>query len=337
MALTRADAVLRDLAKGRRGGTYYLFGDQELLKERLAARIIGAHLEPGTRDFNLDELRGGELSAETLASVMATPPMMADWRVVVVREGQALAGAARMREAVEQQLAHPIEGLVLILLVTIPDRSKAQFYDRLKKDAIAVNLSAPPEADLPAWLIEEAQTRGIELELPAARAMAGAIGSDLGVLARELDKLRDYLGDRTRATRADVETVVGVVPRQDRWAWFDLVGEGRFAEARRTAPILLEGSDTAVSLVIGLGTHFLRLALAVHGGRKALAAEVSWPRALDALSGQARSWSPAAVDRALEDLLRADRLLKTASLGDERVIDELLLRLEARAGAHAHS
>ncbi len=337
MAITRAEAVLRDLQKGRRGGTYYLFGDQELLKERLAAKIIAAHLDETGRAFNLDELRGGDLTAETLASVLATPPMMAEWRVVVVREAQALAGAARMREAVERQLARPVEGLVLILLVTIPERSKAQFYDRLKKDAIAVNLSAPPEADLPAWLIEEAHTRGIELELAAARAMAGAIGSDLGVLVRELDKLRDYLGERTTATRADVETVVGVVPRQDRWAWFDLVGERRFAEARRAAPILLEGSDSAVSLVIGLGTHFLRLALAVHGGRRALAAEVSWPKLLDPLVAQAKNWSHDGVDRALEDLLRADRLLKTASLGDERVIDELLLRLEARAGMPAHA
>ncbi len=104
MAVTRADAVLRDLAKGRRGGTYYLFGDQELLKERLAARIVQAHLDPSTRDFNLDELRGGELSAETLASVMATPPMLAQWRVVVVQDAQALAGAARMREAEEQHI-----------------------------------------------------------------------------------------------------------------------------------------------------------------------------------------------------------------------------------------
>ena len=337
MGVTRAEAVLRDLQKGRRGGTYFLFGDQELLKERLAASIVAAHLDPGTRDFNLDELRGGELTAETLASVMATPPMMAQWRVVVVREAQALAGAARMREAVEQHLIRPIDGLVLILLVTIPERSTAQFYRRLEKEAVSVELSSLPENDLPAWLMDEAEARGFELELDAARAVAAAVGGELGVLARELDKLRDYLGERTTATVADAEAVVGVLPRQDRWAWFDLVGEGHFAEARRTAAILLDGSETAVGLVIGLGTHFLRLALAVHGGPKALSAEVSWPKLANRINGQARNWTPATIDRALEDLLRADRLAKSASLGDERIIDELLLRLEARALPAARS
>ncbi|GIS79436.1 MAG: hypothetical protein CM1200mP14_10020 [Gammaproteobacteria bacterium] len=40
------------------------------------------------QDFNLDQLRGTETDIETVASVMATPPMMAEWRVVVVREGE---------------------------------------------------------------------------------------------------------------------------------------------------------------------------------------------------------------------------------------------------------
>src|SRR5512138_915338 len=108
MGLTRADAVLRALAQGRRGGTFFLFGDEELLKERLAAQIVEAHLDPSTRDFNLDQLRGGSLDGETLGSVLATPPMLAEYRVVVVREAQQLAGAARTRALIEELLEHPV-------------------------------------------------------------------------------------------------------------------------------------------------------------------------------------------------------------------------------------
>ena len=332
MPLTRADAVLRALDQGRRGGVFFLFGDEELLKERLAAQIVEAHLDPATRDFNLDQLRGGAAEPETLGSILATPPMLAEWRVVVVREAQQLAGAPRSRAIVEQLLDRPVPGLVLILLTDIPESSKAQFYERLKREAVAVELASLPEGDLPGWLMEEAQARGFELDLPAARGMAAAIGSDLGVLARELDKLRDYLGGRTAAL-ADVEAVVGVVPRQDRWAWFDLVGEGRFAEARRAAPILLDGGETAVGLVIGLAAQLLRIAFVLNGSEKAL--EGLLPPRQRFLAGraarQARRWTTDTIDAALDDLLRADRLLKSAALGDRRVVDELLLRMEARA------
>ena len=50
---------------------------------------------------------------------------------------------------------------------------------------------------------------------------------------RELAKLIDYVGDRKKITRADVEAIVGAVPRQNRWDWFDLVGAGNIGEARR--------------------------------------------------------------------------------------------------------
>jgi DNA polymerase-3 subunit delta len=332
MALTRADAVLRALAQGRRGGVFFIFGDEELLKERLAAQIVDAHLDPSTRDFNLDQLRGGDMEAETLGSVLATPPMLAEWRVVVVRDAQALAGAPRSRATVEQLLDRPVPGLALVLLTNIPDGSKAQFYERLKREAVAVELASLPESDLPGWLLEEAEARGLRLDPAAARAMATAIGSDLGVLARELDKLRDFVGERPAATLADVEAVVGVVPRQDRWAWLDLVGDGKVAEARQAVRVLLETGDTAVGLVIALATHFLRLGLAVNGGAKALEAELP-PRQrwlASRAAQQARRWTPATIDAVLDDLLRADRLLKSASLGEERVLDELLLRLEAR-------
>jgi DNA polymerase III delta subunit len=42
---------------------------------------------------------------------------------------------------------------------------------------------------------------------------------------------------------------------------------------------------------------------------------------------QARKWTLPEVDQALGELLRADRLLKSASLSDRQAIEELLLRL----------
>ena len=334
MAVTRAEAVSRSLAQGKRGGVFFLSGDEELLKERLAAEIIEAHLDAGTRDFNLDQLRGGDLETETLGSVLATPPMLAEWRVVVVRDAQQLAGAPRSRAVIEQLLQKPVPGLVVILLATIPAGSTAKFYDQLRRGATAVELVSLSESELPGWLMEEAQARGFELELEAARGMGAAIGSDLGVLARELDKLRDYLAGRPSAGVADVEAIVGVVPRQDRWAWFDLVADGKFAEARQAVPILLDRAETGVGLVIGLGAQLLRVACVLYGGEKAL--ESALPPRQRFLAGraarQARRWTPANVDAALDDLLRADRLLKSTGLGDRRIIDELLLRMEARAG-----
>jgi DNA polymerase III subunit delta len=336
MALTSPDRITKALASGRRGGIFFLFGEEEFLKEEAAAAIVAAHLDPATRDFNYDQLRGPDLEPETLASIVNTPPMVAEWRVVVVREAQALATNARARATVESLLERRASDLVLVLVATLPDRSKAQFWEKLQRMAVAADFPQLPGSDLPGWLMERARQRGLQLDAAAARALA-ATGSDIGVLVQELAKLADYAADGRRIGKDDVAAIVGAVPRQNRWDWFDLVGDARFREARAGIPILLDNGESGVGLVIGLGTHFLRLGIAAAGGEAALGAAL--PPHQRWLAGriakQARRWPAAAAEDAIDDLLRADRLLKSSSLNERQILEELLLRIEQHSTARA--
>jgi DNA polymerase III subunit delta len=329
------DALTRLLQGEPRGGVFFLHGEEEYLRDAAVAAVVAAHLDPATRDFNLDQLRGGDVEPETLASVAQTPPLMATWRVVVVREAQALSGSPRLRAAVEAVLDRPVPGLVLVLSAHLPAGTKAAFWERLKREATAVEFAPLAEADVPAWLMARAEAEGFELERTAARALAAAVGGALGVLAGEIAKLKSWAGDRTRLGIEDVEAVVGPLPRQNRWEWIDMVGEARFQEARGALPVLLDAGENGVGLVLGLGTHFQRLALLASGGEAALEAVLTPPQRRwlpRRIAAQARHWSEPALDGALDDLLRADRLLKSSGLGDGAVVEELLLRLQQRAG-----
>jgi DNA polymerase-3 subunit delta len=336
MPSLKPDALRKSLSSGKRGGVFFFYGDEEYLKEEATSAVVAAHIDPATRDFNFDQLRGSDVDAEALASVLQTPPMMAEWRIVVVRDVQALAATPRGRAVVEELLERPIPGLVAVLQAQIPEKSTAKFYDRLKKQTASVEFAELSENDLPGWLMARSENDGVKLEPAAARALASA-GLSLGQLVRELEKLRDYVGEKRRITVKEVESLVGAVAaRQNRWEWFDLVGEARFREARAALPALLE-HDYAVRLVLGLGTHFLRLGIGVAGGERALESALPphqrW--LAQRVVRQARKWSDVQIKHALNDLLRADRLLKSTSLGDDQVMQELLLRLEGRAAPHA--
>lgn len=331
MARITREAIVRRIERGEGGGVFYLHGEENQLKEEAAQAIVEAHLDPATRDFNLDQLDGSSLDPETLASILNTPPMMAEWRVVVVRDAHELARAPRLRDTIETLLDSPPPGLAVVLLATVPKGSTAKFYKRLQKDAKAMEFPLLAENDLPGWLVTRAREDGHEIEPDAARALAAAIGSNLGVLGQELAKLRELAGGGPiRVTH--VEQAVGQVARVNRWAWFDAVVDREFRRARTELATLLEGSESGVGLLIGLGTQFLRLQLAVLGGKDVL--ERSLPPHQKWLSrrvlAQARLWSPDAVRAALADLLRADRLLKSASVDERLVMDELLLRMESR-------
>ena len=320
------------------GGAFYLHGDDLFSKEEAVRALIAVHLAEATRDFNLDLLRGNEVDPEAMASVLATPPMMAEWRVVVIREVEGLAGSKHARAALLAVVAKPPPGLALILSCTVPQGSKAKFYRSLAKVAQSVEFKEFSEADVPGWLMERAkEAHSVDFDADAAQALAAAIGTNLGVLSQELKKLAEFGGDRARVSAADVEAAGTRLPSQDRWRWFDLVGERRFAEAVATLGVLMGQGESGVGLVIGLTTQLLRLGIAVEGGASQLEAALpphqKW--LAKTVARQAKQWTRHEIDAGLADLLRADRLLKASPHTDEHFVEEWLLATMARAQARA--
>jgi DNA polymerase-3 subunit delta len=323
------------LAKAR-GGAFYLHGEDEFRKEEVVRALVEAHLDPATKDFNFDPLRGTEVDAETLASILATPPMMAEYRVVVVRETEGLAGSPKARTALLDVVAAPPPGLALILSATVPQGSKAKFYKNLVKNAQSVGFQPFTPDDVPGWIMERSgSVHGKEFEVDAAQALGAAIGTNLGILAKELEKLAGFVGDAERITLKDVEAAGTTLPSQDRWRWFDLVGARRMKDALEGVPLLLGQGENGVGLVIGLTTHLLRLGVVSEHGPAALEAVLpphqKW--LARTLATQGGMWTPIEIDRALEGLLRVDRLLKASSLSDQHFLEEWLLALMCERAA----
>jgi len=88
--------TLRDAIKRRSfDGAYFIWGEDDYQKDDAVRQLIEAALDPAARDFNLDTRRSAELDAETLGVLLSTPPMMAEKRVIVLRDVGALKKDAR--------------------------------------------------------------------------------------------------------------------------------------------------------------------------------------------------------------------------------------------------
>ena len=273
------------------------------------------------------------MTVERLASVVATPPMMASWRVVHVKEAEALAASPRARQVVLETARTPPPGLVLILQATIPARSRAKFYKDLARMATAIEFKPVSVDEAPGWLVSWASKElGVTVEIEAAQALAGAAGTELGMLTQEVRKLAEMVGE---GATVDVEAVRkgGLrLPRQDRWAWFELVGNRKVREAARSFPVLLEQGESVIGLVIGLSTQLLRIGVAIEGGVSAVQAALPpYQRFLARrIVGQARRWTRAELAEAVRGLRRLDRLLKASAIPGEVLMEEWLLGLMVR-------
>ena len=316
-----------------KGGAFFLFGDDRFRKEEEGRALVNWHLDPATKDFNYDPLRGAEVSVEDLASILATPPMMAEWRVVFLREVEALASSPRARDALMEVVKSPPPGLALILLASIPKGSTAKFYRELKRLARSVEFPEIGPNDVPGWIVNWAATRhGREITEEAARALGAGVGTDLGVLAQEVEKLTNLV-EEGQAIGLDAVRAAGTrIPSEDRWVWMDRVGNREFSGALKGLGILFAQGESGVSLTMGLANHLLRIALARTGGASVLESALPYPQRwlVPRLLKQAKKWSVEELEEAILGLRRVDRLLKSSSLSDEHVMEEWMLGLMAR-------
>jgi DNA polymerase III subunit delta len=325
--------TLRDAIKRRSfDGAYYITGEDDYQKEDAVRQLTDAALDQAARDFNLDVRRAGDLDAETLGVLLSTPPMMADRRVIVVRDVGALKKDAR--KALDAYLAKPApDALVLMVAGSGP-----------KADPGLASASTPLQFDpltgdrIPRWIAHKASTElGVKITEPAIELLQAAVGSDLHQLAGELDKLASYIeGSSQEIGEEAVAAVVGVRRGETQSDLLDAIADRSAARALDLiSHVLAQPKTTGVSIVMALSTQMLaiswgRARLDEGLPRSRLAQEYfdllketgafagrPWGSATAVWARAAERWSRESLDRALDVLLEADIALKESRVSSE--------------------
>lgn len=345
------DAFRRSVKQGEILPAYYFHGAEDLLKDDAVRQLLEAAVEPSTRDFNLDRRRAADLSADDFWSLTLTPPMLAERRVVVITEVEAIQQRRQksqaLRAALLKYLGSPSPQTVLALVQSSDEKPDPE----VARTATTVAFEPLPPDRLRRWIRHRAEQEGLEIDEDGARHLHEAVGDDLPQLAAEITKLRAAVADRV-ATASDVSDLVGVRRGETAYDFVDAVTARRFAAAADMIAHLLESpGNSGVRLVTALGTALTGLALAralldQGAPRGAVARQVrgaidaarpaglrGWTEEAERWATDAAHWSAAELERALAELLRADRRLKSAALGGETEI--LTGAVLAMAGAAA--
>src|SRR5256714_2462676 len=338
------DALLRSLKKGApRSGAldpaYLLYGDEDVLKDEAIRALLDAGVPEG-RDFNVDTRYAPDLTPESFHALVNTPPMLAERRAVVIRGVEQLGKRkTKLREEVIGYLAAANPSPLLVLVAAAGEDPDAE----LIRHTTPV-LLAPLSADrVPRWIQHHANKLGLTLEPDAVALLLGAMGggSDLGVLARELEKLAALTGETRPATAADVTSLVGVRRGETVYDLVDAALQRQAARATQLVePVLEQAGMNGVRIVSLLGTHLVGMAVARAERdrgtvfRHLVAAR---PYGLRNYKEEAAHWcewsaywTVAELSGALRAALAADTALKTATVSDDRgIVTQLVLGFAA--------
>lgn len=322
---------------------YYVHGDDDYLKEDAIRQLIAAVVDPATKDFNLEIRRAGEIDAGALGSLLGTPPLMADLRMVVLRDVGAL--KKDVRTVLDGYLAHPAADTVLVLATTGAGAKIDKTFD-----AKTLSVAFEPLTDdrVPKWIEHHVvSVLGTTVTAGAISLLHQTVGNDLPALVSELDKLASYASGREIDENA-VSAVVGARQGETMGDLLDAILERDAGLALGLLDtVLMQPKTNAVTIVMALATQTMAVAWAralrdrgtpmsqMYNELFGLLKESggaftgrAWGDAVKAWTRAVERWTTPELERALELLLDADAALKESRLSsDEQLLATLILSL----------
>ena len=190
------ESIMRDLKAKKYAPVYVLMGDESYYIDKISDYIAENVLDPDDRDFNQTIVFGADTTAAQVVDLAkAYPVMPSQYRVVIVKEAQAL----KSLDALERYFEKPLRSTVLVICY------KNGTIDRRKKvigkaEAVGVVFESKKKRDyeLPAFIESYLKSKHTAIDPKSASMIAEHIGADLSRLISELDKVMISLPDDNR-------------------------------------------------------------------------------------------------------------------------------------------
>jgi len=334
---------------------YVLVGDEVFFRDQCRQALLEHLVPPDLRDFSLHDLDLSDVSVAEVLDQARTPSLMAPFQVFFIRGVKNLYGRGSHAEefaAIEAYVKDPNPAAVLIFVadhLSIPaDVRRMEMQDKDRYERIhetlgqfcgMVELARVEESDGMRWIISHAEKEGVKVDQDAARELMDALGSDMMMVSRELEKLTLYVGEKKHVTLGDVETMVLSAKQRSLYELTDAISSKDRARALSVLDALLsssEGDDAAIGHLYMLSRTFRQMLVIVE--KNVRDSRTIWqalwqgfrvpPFAADDLIRQARRYkSRRELTRALKLIARADMGLRSNPPSKRMVLEQLVMQL----------
>lgn len=303
------------IRKGEVYPLYYLYGDETFLIDETLKSIEQIALGDGLRDFNLNTFHAEDAEVSQIRDSVETLPMMAQVRVVVVKDAQELND--KDWDLLMPLVDEPVPTTAFICVGSRIDKRK-KHIKRFAEKGIVVEFKRPYDNQIPEWISTIARKHGIKMGADAVDLMHQLAGSNLQDINSEMQKLASYLGERKTATVEDVMQVVSRVRLESVFDLTDAIGHNDRARALFCLANLLENGQSEVGVLALISRHVRILKLVNDGMKEGLSGQRLSSRAgvspyfLRSYVDQSKYWTERKIDHTFQALLDTDRALKSS-------------------------
>lgn len=201
------NAILSDLKKKNYKPVYVFSGEEPYFIDVLTSYIEKNVLDDSEKEFNQTVLYGRDTDVQTIISEAKRYPMMSDRQVLIIKEAQNI----RNIEDLDAYIQNPLESTLLVICYKYKslDKRKA-FAKNVSKKGVLFESEKLREYKIPDWIAGYLKEKKYEAAPKSTQMLTEYLGTDLGKIVNELDKLMINLPPGTEITPDHIQTNIGI-------------------------------------------------------------------------------------------------------------------------------
>lgn len=251
-------ALIKEIEAKNFKKIYFLHGEEAFYIDKITDAIVANALEEHERDFNQSILYGKDSDAQSIIADAKGYPMMAERRLVVLKEAQDFKGLEDLKPYFE----NPSDQTIFVV------NYKYKKYDSRKKsikaaakNGIVFKSEKVPEYRLVTWIEAFVKSSGYGITPKASMLLAEFLGNDLSKITNEIDKLEILVEKGTTINEIHIEENIGISKDYNVFELVNAIGLRDVSKANKIVDYFDHNPKAAsiIMVVSNLFNHYARL------------------------------------------------------------------------------
>lgn len=256
--------IVTDIKNGNIKPIYFLMGEEPYYIDKISEFIDKNVLAEEEKGFNQMVLYGRDVTIEDIVSNAKRFPMMAERQVVIVKEAQEL---SRTIEKLADYAENPQPSTVLVMCYKYKKIDKRKkLYKVISKSGVIFEGKKLYENQVADWIRRVLAGSKYNIEPKAAQMLVEFLGTDLGKINNELEKLKLIIPAGSQITADQIEENIGISKEFNNFELRKAVGSRNVIKVHRIINYFAQNpKDNPLVVTISLLYSFFSQVLQYHG------------------------------------------------------------------------
>ncbi|MGY5850288.1 DNA polymerase III subunit delta [Salegentibacter sp. F14] len=262
--MEEAKQIVNNIRQGKIAPVYFLMGEEPYYIDKIADFIAENILSEEERGFNQMVMYGRDTTIDEISSNARRYPMMAERQVLIVKEAQDL---SRSMESLSAYCDNPQPTTVLVMCYKYKKIDKRKkLYKSINKSGIIFESKRLYDNQVGPWIQTTLKSRGYTISPKAAQMLVEFLGTDLGKIDNELEKLQLITPKEVQITPELIEENIGISKDFNNFELRKAIGSRDVVKAHRIINYFAQNpKDNPLVVTISLLFSYFSQVLQYHG------------------------------------------------------------------------